>query len=725
MRTIRGFLIAALLTAAPALAQKSEPEHVYLFPAGAQRGTRVTAALQGENVTALCDLHLAPGRGVTAPAQARNRRVMLTVAPDAPLGPVPFRIATAQGGTGSRAFVVGDLPEVLEQPGEEPQRVSLPVTVNGRCNPDGDVDRYEVALRAGQSFSAEVMAARLGGPIDTNVFTGQFGNPPSDPTCSLLDATLRVIGPDGRVVAQAEDTFGPDPALEVRPSVSGVYRIELHHLAHLGMPQFVYRLSLREEPLPGPAMGSGATEAEPNDTRESALALPEAGGAIGRFATPGDVDSYRVQLRKGENTRIEVFAARLGSPADAALALLGPDGAVLANADDGAEGSRDPVLWYTPSADGEFVVQVRDAGLSRLGERLLYRLETVPQPPDFRLETKREFLDLAPGGSSDLEVTVQRVGGFTGKVTVTAEGLPEGVSAKPLELGPGQAAGKLALTSVKEGPSGSAPVRLVGRAELPAGEAVRTARAPVANPAEAALGSSARFAEDVLVTVRFPTPFQVEADDYYLFLNLGMIHQAKIFLKRQPGFTAPIHLTMADRQPRNPYGVRFEPRTITAQDPVVTIPMHLPQGPRGNEIVRVHVKGEAVVQDARGREWHVLHTSQKNTVSRTQAPVLSLAVEPEVVRARRGGEIPVRFSLGRTAASRGAAEIRLEMGPGMRGVSMAPVAVPAGMSEATGMLRLDTQADGGSEHALWFEVTSTRDTGQTIFYRVKAELDLR
>ncbi len=725
---IRTCLFLAVLFAPAASAQKSEPQHVYLFPAGGQQGTQTKVTIHGENVTTLCDFHLSPGTGVTAPPQARDRQTTLTVRRDAPLGPVQFRIATFNGGVGSRVFVVGDLPEVNESEAagaEKGQSVTLPVTVNGRCNPDGDRDRYVVQLRAGEPFSADVLAARLGGPIDTNVFAGQFGGPSSDPTCSVLDATLRLYGPDGRVVAQAEDTYGLDPAVDYVPTRDGTYVVEVHHLAHLGMPQFVYRLSLKNRPLPRLEM-SGPVEVEPNDTLEAAKSFPDGGVVYGRFSRPGDVDVYRATLAKGAHWRFEGWVERIGAAADAELALIGPDGKTLATTDDGADGSRDPVLHFAAPADGEYAIRLRDAGMSSLGDRLTYRLEAQLQPADFRLDAKTELVDLAPGGKAVLDVAVQRLGGFAGPVRLTAEGLPEGVTVEPLELAANQNAGKLSFVAAADGPSGSAAVKLVGVAAIGDGEARRGVRAPVANPADwGAIGSAPRFVDPVLVTVKFPSPFEIEADDYYHFLNLGTIVPAKVFVKRKPGFTAPIHLSMADRQPRNPYGVTFEPLTVTTQESTVFIPMRLPQGPRGNEIIRAHVKGEALTRDARGREWHISVTSVKNTVARTQAPVLSLAVEPEVLRVRRSESVAVRFVLGRTATSQGPAEIRAEPGAGMQGVTMDPVRVPPGSSEGEGMLRVAPDGAPGKDSTVWFEVTSRRENGQVLFYRAKAELDLR
>jgi hypothetical protein len=762
--------------ASGAWAQKSEPANVYLFPAGAQRGTQVQAALEGENVTTLCDFHLAKGRGISAPPQARDRKVTLSLEKDAPVGLVTWRIATAQGGAGSRAFAVGEYPEVVEtEPGvveSSAEPVRLPVTVNGRLNPDGDVDRFSFQLRAGQAISAEVLAARLGGPIDTNCFTGQFGNPPDDLTYKQLDASLELYDPEGRLVAQAEDTFGLDPALGFVAKQAGRYTVAVRHLALAGLPQFVYRLTLAEGPLvasaypaggqrgttvnsslQGPGvpsearaeaaagavtrLASGSTayplqvsdhpeslETEPNDAPAGANAISLPAVLNGRFQQPGDVDTYRVRLAAGSQWRFRAWVRSLGSPTDVTVSLADASGKVLASAAPAAVGT-DPTLWYAVPQDGEYLLQVREAAMSRLGERLVYRLEAVPQASDFRLELAAEGLDTQPGAGGEIEVRVSRLGGFAGLVRVTVEGLPPGMSAAPLELPVGQEKAKLKLTAAPDCRAGSWPVRVVGHATVDGADLARSATAPVGNPAELTLNSAPREVEELLLTVRYPTQFTIVADDSYLFLNLGSIHPAKINIQRQPGFTAPLHFSMADRQPRNPFGIEFRPVTVTGSEAAAYVPMVLPQGPRGNEIARCYVKAEAVVKDADGREWHLLQTSSKNVVSRTIAPLLSLVVEPDAMRVEPGAAVPLRFHLGRTAESMDAAEVRLLPALGVRGITFDPATVAPGATEAEGMLRVDANAAMGQETELWFEVTSKRSTGQTLFYRARLEFDLR
>lgn len=785
-----------LLIAGAASAQESKPDNVYLFPAGGQRGTQVQVQVEGENVASVSDFHLRPTRGISAPRQTARKQVRLDLAPDAPLGLVPWRLATTNGGTGSRAFAVGDYPEVLEQEqgpnSTAAQPVTLPVTINGRVNPRADVDRFSFELKAGQRFYAEVMAARLGGPLDTNVFTGQFGNPPGDVTCKQLDASLAIYGPDGKLVARAEDTFGLDPAVGFRAPAAGRYTAQVHHLAHLGMPQFVYRLTLAPgalveaafpaggrrgtseaiaivSPAYSPAgdgdgqlgdvtqkvqfpAGAAATlttrvsladglsnviplrlgdhpelrEGEPNDTPERANAAALPAVLNGRFLTPRDSDLYAVQLKKGENYRFDAYVERLGTPTDAELSLLDSTGKVVATNDDGVPGCHDPRLWFTPAADGDYLLQIRETGMSRLGERLVYRIEAQPQQPDFEVTAAAEALDLSLGASAEVAVNISRFGGLKGTITVTAEDLPTGVTAPALTLAENQGSGKLKLTAAAGIAPGSWPIRLVARTTTPAGELVRTAAVAVANAAEHAFGAAPRTVDDLLLTVRYKPPFTVEADDSYVFMNLGTVYPARVKITREPGFTGPITLSMADRQPRDPYGITFDTITVTDSREEVFIPMRLPQGPRGNPIVRTYIKAEAVVKDASGVERHVVLTSPKQVVIRTQAPVFSLEAETQVVRATPGSQVPVRFRLGRTAAVPADAEIRLLRPEGMQGVSMAPLSVGAGQSEAQGMLQLAPGATLGEESHLWFEaVTKRSDNGYTVFFRVPVELDLR
>ncbi len=707
-------LWATLLPAA-AFAQKSEPSHVYLFPAGGRRGTTVSAKLEGENITTLCDLHLQRASGLKSAPQARDRKAEIRIAPEAPLGPSLIRIATTNGGAGSRAFVVGDEPEIMEnEPGADSlraQALTLPVTVNGRLDLSGDQDRFSVDLQSGQSIWVEVYAARLGGPVDTNIFSGQFGQPTADPTENILDSELEILDPSGSVAAVSHDQFGRDPALRFTAKRAGLHTISLHHLAYLGRPQFIYRLTVRAEP------GSPATLAARDAGMSDALM-----SVTDRFqGEQGAVHS--VSLAAGKSYRVETWCERLGAAVDARVQILDPAGKVLASADDGIAGTRDPALTFTAPADGEFRVRLLRSG--KMPEAPEYSLALSAVKPDFMLASAVEFVDVAPGKAADVKVDVTRLGGLTAPIRVWAEGLPAGVTGAPVTANPGQAQIRLSFKADAAALSGSADVRIVAEAANGDETLRREAVFAVVNPADWAQGAAPRTRGDLLVTVTAPAPFEFDADDSYLFLNLGSIHPARVFIKRQPGFTAPMRISMADRQPRDPYGITYTPIEVPDGKSEAFIPMYLPQGPRGNEITRTHVRAEAVIRDAAGREVHFLRTAPKNVVARTQAPVMSLSAITEVVRGYPGSSVDVTFRLGRTAATKEQAEIQLVDVSGATGLKFAPVQIPAGQTDATGRLEIASDAALGLRPELWFEARSRRDNGQTVFFRTRVELDLR
>ncbi len=110
----------------------------------------------------------------------KDMAARVTIAADAALGVRRGRVWTAQGAASGLAFVVGDLPEIVEQEidGDPvPVDVQLPVTINGRIFPRQNVDVWAFPLHKGQTVACEVCAARLGSP---------------------LDSYLEVLGPDGR-----------------------------------------------------------------------------------------------------------------------------------------------------------------------------------------------------------------------------------------------------------------------------------------------------------------------------------------------------------------------------------------------------------------------------------------------------------------------------------------------------------------------------------------------
>jgi hypothetical protein len=135
-------------------------------------------------------------------------------------------------------FALDSLPECLEkEPNDEPskaQKVQLPVIINGRIDRPGEWDVFEVEGEAGQTIVAEVMARRLGSP---------------------LDSFLKVTGADGKVIALNDDhhdaasgfnTDHADSYLMVNLPANGKYRIHLGDTRRHAGKEYAYRLRIGE-----------------------------------------------------------------------------------------------------------------------------------------------------------------------------------------------------------------------------------------------------------------------------------------------------------------------------------------------------------------------------------------------------------------------------------------------------------------------------------------------
>ena len=108
----------------------------------------------------------------------------------------------------------------------------------------------------------------------------------------------------------------------------------------------------------------------------------------------------------------------------------------------------DPVLTFTPPADGVYCVRVADRFPNRGGPEFAYRLRLAPAVPGFRLQLAADVLTLPRGGQAKLKVTAERLGGFNDAIPLTIDGLPPGVKvAANAAIPAGQNAVEIAFTA--------------------------------------------------------------------------------------------------------------------------------------------------------------------------------------------------------------------------------------------------------------------------------------
>src|SRR5581483_12149891 len=158
-------LLGLALLAMPNACRAAPPTLTYLFPAGAQQGKSVVLTAGGSFERWPVQVWVDRKGLDIKPAQDKKGQLTATVAADATPGTYWLRLYDEQGASALRPFLVGTLPEVLEQePNDDPQKPqvlpSSSVVVNGRLERTGDVDSFAVLLHKGETLVASVEANR-------------------------------------------------------------------------------------------------------------------------------------------------------------------------------------------------------------------------------------------------------------------------------------------------------------------------------------------------------------------------------------------------------------------------------------------------------------------------------------------------------------------------------------------------------------------------------------
>ena len=182
-----------------------------VFPLGATAGAPTTLALRGWNLPEK-EVKLTDG----AATRVQVRTALMTS------NPLPFARDT--------------LLECLEQEPNDAtataQSLALGCIVNGKLEQSGDVDVFRFEAAAGEKIVAEVMARRLGSPVDAAL--------------RLVDAAGKKIAfaDDCEDKAEGESTHHADPKLAAEIPATGTYFLHLREAQGHGGPEFGYRLRL-------------------------------------------------------------------------------------------------------------------------------------------------------------------------------------------------------------------------------------------------------------------------------------------------------------------------------------------------------------------------------------------------------------------------------------------------------------------------------------------------
>ena len=470
--------------------------------------------VEGAGVTA----EVVPGKEPAKPADPKTPaplvlscKLKVTVAADAATGPREFRIASSLGISSLGQLLIVDAPVVAEKvtPSTmaKPTPIPVPAVVCGRIRLAEAVDYYSFTAKAGQTLTLEVICARIQDKIHDL-------QKHADPLVAVYDA-------DGRELAAADDGYFADPVLTFTAPKDGEYRVAVRDAKYDGDPRWAYALSITDAPRatysfplavnPGKSakafpVGSAALvgkewalaaptapgihtvplklnsvetnpvpvvvttlplveEQEPNDTPKQATRMQLPGGANGRIGTKRDLDHFVFTATKGRAVRLEIFARRFGtltSQLDSQIDVMTPDGKIVASNDDLF--GKDSGLIFTPAADGDYVVRVRDLN-NKGGDGFVYYLECDFARPDFALKCDPSKAMIGPGSRTAWYVQVARTNGFAGPVKVEVRGLPAGVTVNPLTIPANMTTGLLVVSAAADAKMDAATVTITGTAD--------------------------------------------------------------------------------------------------------------------------------------------------------------------------------------------------------------------------------------------------------------------
>ncbi len=526
----RRVTLAALATIL-ALPLSANPTLTKVTPPGGQRGAAVRLVLAGSGLAGKIKIHSEiPGSLTELSAVSANRQFLLEIDPEAAPGAYPIAVETAAGRTNTWLFSVSAMPETVEvesQRARAPkndsmdnaQAIQAPTVVNGTLG-EADRDLYRIALEAGERISFAVEARRLG---------------------SAIDPVLAVRSADGHRIATANDSpgAGGDARAAFSAPTTGDYIVEVHDARFSSQKRNSYRLlagplEFAEAIFPlgwqaGQAVEvelSGGTLSTSERVRVDGrhVALPGTRGGLplpflrgegpetlepagrkrrrlvegtvinGRISAPGEVDSYRLKVRPGEEWMIETQAAILGtSQLYTLLTMRDQDGNKLGSAGDQppeellsnisilAETFGDPAIGLrVPEGVNELEFSVEDL-LGRGGPGFGYRLVARRHPADFIVRLDDTQLNIPQGGSTSVALTMDRRG-YEGVVTIIADGLPPDVSVEggniPAEFGGmttqrQSLTGRLILTASADAAPGPISLSLYGEGRAADGQLIR------------------------------------------------------------------------------------------------------------------------------------------------------------------------------------------------------------------------------------------------------------
>ena len=680
----------------------------------------------------------------------RETRARLTIPADMPAGIVRWQVANANGASSAGRFIVGQGPEMVEQPGRRGTQdiPALPVTISGQVTRIEEVDQFR-------------FTATQTGPMSCTVATHGLKSP--------LNAVLQIHTAGGQLVADAVDTAGRDCSLTFTSKAGHQYLASVHDVNFRGNRSFVYRLTLTQGPrvvaaIPGAGrrgvtrmvefVGVGLASGEPvleSTTREVTfpadadatsfryrletqhgtapsfelflsdlpqttepaaqesdahpLNLPAAiTGTIEGTATE---DHYRLDGKKDDVWQLSLEAARHGSPLDMALSVLDPEGNQLAENDDLPE-TTDAGLEFTVPADGAYQVKVADLSGQPGHRGLTYRLVIRQPVPDFTLSLP-ELLNVPLDGKASLEVKATLISGFNEPIAISIAGLPEGISAADeLSIPAGKTSLAVELTAAADAAAGAALVTVHGTATL--GE-----------------NKLSRPAGQVLLASTMKPPFSIEGErkNDVTKWPRGTTFPSPVLIERDEGFDDPLVLEMASGQSYHRMGITGPELAVPGGATRVLYPIFLHEWLQTSVTGRMVVNGVARLPDPRGNMRYVVSRLKDRLGFLPVGALLKISSGVEELQVVQGETFEIPLKIHRALQLLEPARLELRTDETTEGLlSAEEVQLPSQQNSTQFRVVAGTHAELAGLHELTVRATVMKDEKYPVVAETRVQVSI-
>ncbi len=365
-----------------------------VFPLGGKRGAANNVNVAGANLGSV-------------------NAIQLDISPDASLGIQELRVSTPNGlETNPYPFAIGEFNETNEtEPNNtlaQENKIGTPITVNGRIEKAGDVDRFSIKVEKGTNLVFDVQARQFRSQLDPvlTIYSDKKGEAEG----SVEEQVLRVN----------DDASGTDARIGFAFPEAGDYGISVRDLNSAGGADFPYRLTIR--PL-NQGFRLNVNADNPRISRGGTFTMTASVARLDGFN--GALRFYSPDLPKGFVVSSTILYP---SQNQALLTITAPT---------------DAPLGLHPFS----IVGVSAVAGNRIEETASPKeiLLTVMEAPPFTLSFADVGVNVVHNKTTNFHVIADRRENFNGPIALTVQGVPARITGGKATIAAGQNSAVISL----------------------------------------------------------------------------------------------------------------------------------------------------------------------------------------------------------------------------------------------------------------------------------------